>query len=114
MCSNGRMKAEEFSFNAHSLSSSASGGEEIQDSVESTKTLSSLNKSLRGIGESPVKLHSLPSHCKTPYEKRKLTKISDTNVDLSTTSHQSERLTEDDTKSLNTVLFKTNKKKSPW
>ena len=71
------MKVEKFSLTARALSSSASEEEEIHDSVESAKPLSSLNKSLQDIGKSPVKLHSLPSYCKVTYGKR-LTKISET------------------------------------
>ena len=47
-------------------------------SLDNSKTLSNLNESLLSIGQSPVKLHSVPPKSKIAYGTRKLTKSNET------------------------------------
>lgn len=51
---------------------------ELESSISKQKTLEDINLSFQSIGESPLKVHALPSHCKTSYAKRKIESASST------------------------------------
>ena len=59
-------------------SSTDSDIKEMEWSLHNSETLSNLNESLLSIGESPVKLHSVPPKSKIAHGKRKLTEINET------------------------------------
>ena len=44
----------------------------LEISVSKQQAFEEINASLQDIGESPVKFHSVPVHCKTSYAKRKI------------------------------------------